>query len=66
LQEHLQREGDVDISYHLVGSSGPEHNKTFNSEVCLDGKVIGSGSGRTKKDAEQQAAKDALVNLKVL
>jgi ribonuclease-3 len=66
LQEYLQREGDVDISYHLVGSTGPEHNKTFNSEVCLEGKVIGSGSGRTKKDAEQQAAKDALVKLQVL
>ena len=66
LQEHLQREGDVEICYNLVGSTGPEHNKTFNSEVCLEGKVIGSGSGRTKKDAEQQAAKDALINLKVL
>jgi len=66
LQEYLQRDGDVEISYHLVGSTGPEHNKTFNSEVCLGGKVIGSGSGRTKKDAEQQAAKDALVKLHVL
>lgn len=66
LQEYLQREGDVDISYHLVGSTGPEHNKTFKSEVCLKGEIIGGGSGRTKKDAEQQAAKDALVKLHVL
>ena len=65
LQEYLQRDGDVEISYHLAGSTGPEHNKTFNSEVCLGGKVIGSGSGRTKKDAEQQAAKDALQKLNV-
>lgn len=66
LQEYLQRDGDVEISYHLAGSTGPEHNKTFNSEVCLEGKVIGCGSGRTKKDAEQQAARDALVKLQVL
>lgn len=65
LQEYLQRDGDVDISYHLVGSSGPEHNKIFASEVTLSGKVIGSGDGRTKKDAEQHAAKNALERMDI-
>lgn len=63
LQEYLQRGGDVDLSYQLLGSSGPEHNKVFMSEVLLDGRVIGEGSGRTKKDAEQHAAKSAIEQL---
>ncbi len=60
LQEYLQRDGDVDIAYKLVGSSGPEHSKVFSSEVLLQGEVIGKGEGRSKKDAEQHAAKNAL------
>lgn len=63
LQEYLQRDGEVSISYKLVDSSGPEHNKVFTSEVMLDKKVIGTGSGRSKKDAEQHAAKKALEGL---
>ena len=65
LQEYLQKDGDVSISYHLIGSIGPEHNKTFTTEVIVDGRSIGSGSGRTKKDSEQHAAKDALNKLHV-
>lgn len=65
LQEYLQRDGDVDISYRLVGSSGPEHNKVFATEVTLGGRVIGSGDGRTKKDAEQHAAKNALERMNI-
>lgn len=65
LQEYLQRDGDVAIAYQLIGSTGPEHNKVFASEVLLKGKVIGSGSGRTKKDAEQQAAKNALEQMHI-
>ena len=65
LQEYLQRDGDVNISYELVGSSGPEHNKIFVTEVFLRGDSIGKGSGRTKKDSEQQAAKDALNRMHV-
>ncbi len=65
LQEYLQRDGDVSISYTLIGSSGPEHNKTFVTEVLLKGEAIGQGSGRTKKDSEQQAAKDALNRMHV-
>lgn len=65
LQEYLQRDGDVDISYKLLGSTGPEHNKIFTSEVLLEGKPIGEGSGRTKKDAEQHAAQMALRQLHI-
>lgn len=65
LQEYLQRDGDVDISYKLIGSSGPEHNKVFETEVLLEGNVIGKGSGRTKKDAEQHAAKNALERMHI-
>ncbi len=65
LQEYLQRGGDVDISYQLMGSTGPEHNKVFTSEVMVEGKVIGEGSGRTKKDSEQHAAQQALEQLHV-
>lgn len=65
LQEYLQRDGEVSIGYRLVDSVGPEHNKVFTSEVLLDHKVIGIGSGRSKKDAEQHAAKKALEDLKI-
>ncbi len=65
LQEYLQRNGDVAISYRLTGSSGPEHHKIFSSEVLLNGHSIGSGSGHAKKDAEQHAAKDALEKMHV-
>ncbi len=65
LQEYLQRDGDVSIVYRLAGSTGPEHNKIFSTEVLLAGKVVGTGSGRTKKDAEQQAAKSALEELNI-
>ncbi|MCD8198902.1 MAG: ribonuclease III [Phascolarctobacterium sp.] len=63
LQEYLQRDGDADISYRIISSSGPEHNKIFTAEVMLQGRSIGKGSGRSKKDAEQHAAQDALQNL---
>lgn len=65
LQEYLQRDGDAEISYKLLGSSGPEHNKLFTSEVLLGDRVIGTGQGRTKKDSEQHAAQQALLQLHV-
>ena len=65
LQEYLQRDGEVDITYKLLGSSGPEHKKVFTSEVIFEGRVIGEGQGRSKKDAEQHAAKQALKQLHV-
>ena len=65
LQEYLQRDGEVEITYRLLGSSGPEHKKVFTSEVIFEGKVIGKGQGHSKKDAEQHAAKQALKQLHV-
>ncbi|WP_293685038.1 ribonuclease III [Phascolarctobacterium succinatutens] len=65
LQEYLQRDGEVEITYRLLGSSGPEHNKVFTSEVIFEGKVIGKGQGHSKKDSEQHAAQQALKQLHV-
>ena len=64
LQEFLQRDGAKDIAYCMVEQSGPDHDKTFPSQVCLDGSPIGEGTGRSKKASEQMAAKNALEKLK--
>lgn len=63
LQELVQRRGEVQIRYDLIGETGPDHNKTFSFSVSVDGKTIGEGSGRTKKEAEQMAARCALEKL---
>ena len=60
LQEIIQRNPEERLSYVLCSESGPDHNKSFTVEVCLNSNVIGSGTGKTKKRAEQMAAKDAL------
>lgn len=64
LQELVQKKSGQSLSYELLGESGPDHDKTFTSQVCLNGRPIGSGSGRTKKEAEQAAARAALEALK--
>lgn len=64
LQELVQRKSNQHISYELTGESGPDHNKTFTFTVSINGEVSGEGSGRTKKEAEQMAAKQALERLK--
>lgn len=63
LQELIQRKSGQTLTYHLIGQSGPDHAKTFEMEVRLNGSPIGSGKGRSKKDAEQSAAKAALAVL---
>ena len=63
LQELVQREEGHTLTYQLVGESGPDHNKTFLFEVLIDGTAAGQGSGRSKKEAEQSAAKNALKKL---
>jgi len=63
LQELVQREEGRVLSYHLAGESGPDHNKTFAFEVLINGCVVGRGSGHSKKEAEQAAARDALSNM---
>jgi ribonuclease-3 len=60
LQERVQRRSGQSLAYELVSESGPDHRKTFTMRVALNGKPIGEGSGRTKKEAEQNAAKSGL------
>ena len=63
LQEQVQQKKNQVLTYHLVGESGPDHNKQFAVEVQLNGKPIGSGIGSSKKRAEQDAARMALEAL---
>lgn len=60
LQEIIQKNPEERVSYYLVGQSGPDHDKRFEVEVRLNSNVIGRGIGRSKKNAEQLAAKEAL------
>ena len=60
LQEELQKAGPCDIVYELLHESGPAHNRSFAVQVQVEGRILGSGIGKTKKAAEQQAAKAAL------
>ena len=63
LQELVQQKKNQVLSYALVGESGPDHDKRFDVEVSLNGRVIGVGTGSSKKRAEQMAAKAALETL---
>lgn len=63
LQEELQKKGHVVIDYNLLGYEGPPHRRIFNIEICVNKKIKGRGTGFTKKEAEQNAAKVALSNL---
>ena len=60
LQELVQRQNDQVLSYELLGEEGPDHAKTFRVAALLNGREIGRGVGRTKKEAEQSAAENAL------
>lgn len=60
LQEIIQKNPEEKVEYKLVGQSGPDHNKAFKVQVRLNSNVIGMGIGRSKKEAEQMAAKEAL------
>lgn len=60
LQEIIQKNPGEKLEYVLVRESGPDHNKHFVVEVHLNSNVIGKGGGRSKKEAEQQAAREAL------
>ncbi len=64
LQEIVQKEFKSKVSYELVGESGPDHNKKFSVNVSLNDKVIGKGTDRTKRKAEQRAAYEAILFLK--
>ena len=63
LQERVQQKKDQTVTYRLVGESGPDHDKSFKVEVLLNGQVVGSGIGSSKKRAEQDSARVALEQL---
>lgn len=60
LQEIVQQNPEEVISYQLVEESGPDHDKRFVVELMLNSNVVGRGEGRSKKNAEQEAARQAL------
>jgi ribonuclease-3 len=63
LQELVQREAGQTLAYCLISEAGPDHAKTFQMEVRLNGNPIGTGVGRSKKEAEQAAAHMAVQTL---
>jgi ribonuclease-3 len=63
LQERLQGRGRSLPTYRITSETGPDHQKTFHVDVRIDGEVAATGSGRSKKDAEQEAARLALETL---
>ena len=63
LQELVQQKKNQVLTYRLVGESGPDHDKQFEVELSLNGKVVGNGSGSSKKRAEQDAARCAMAQL---
>ena len=64
LQELVQQQPGQSISYELIGESGPDHDKRFSFRVSINGVSAGEGTGRTKKEAEQMAARTALEELR--
>ncbi len=64
LQEFVQRKGEQDIRYELLASMGPDHNKIFTMVACINGVYYESGVGKSKKEAEQQAAKLTLDKIR--
>ncbi|MGI5895834.1 MAG: ribonuclease III [Oscillospiraceae bacterium] len=60
LQEIIQQNREEKVEYVLTSESGPDHNKTFEIDIHLNSNIIGTGTGKSKKQAEQNAAKEAL------
>ena len=65
LQEVLAKRGQR-VEYVTLGTDGPPHDRIFRCAALVDGEQVGAGSGRTKKDAEQEAAREALARLGVV
>ncbi len=63
LQEVLQSSSRKELKYNVVGESGPDHDKTFVTEVTIQGVTYGQGTAGSKKEAEQLAAKSALEKI---
>lgn len=66
LQELVQRDNYGQVTYEIIEERGPAHSREFVSQVLLGGEVLGIGSGRSKKEAEQHAAQQALIKLSQL
>ncbi len=64
LQEKLQKHGEVEIKYTILREIGPDHDKTFEAQVECNNKKLATGIGKSKKQAEMKAAKEALNKLK--
>jgi ribonuclease-3 len=64
LQEFVQRGGTGLIEYRVLHEKGPAHNREFISRVSLNGEELGTGTGKSKKEAEQHAAQVALAKIK--
>jgi ribonuclease-3 len=64
LQEIIQCKTGQKLAYELISVHGPDHQKSFTADVKLNGKTIGTGTGKSKKNAEQEAAKAAVDKLK--
>lgn len=63
LQEYLQKDQEASIKYEVIDEEGPPHNKTFHVRVSINGGKTGEGYGKSKKRAEQEAARSVLHNL---
>ena len=63
LQEFLQKDGEVSIHYELIKHEGPPHRRKFFTNVVIENNIMGEGCGYSKKEAEQNAAKQALMKL---
>ncbi len=66
LQEEIQKNSKEPIHYAIIGESGPDHDKMFTAAVSHDCVILGEGSGKSKKEAEQSAAMDALKKMKII
>ncbi|MCI9016071.1 MAG: ribonuclease III [Clostridia bacterium] len=65
LQEKLQENGEVEIEYKIIEETGPDHNKNFKAQVKFNGEILAIGEGKSKKAAEMEAAKHAMVKIKM-
>ncbi|MCL1903567.1 MAG: ribonuclease III [Oscillospiraceae bacterium] len=63
LQEIVQQNPENTIKYELTGEEGSAHNKLFFADVIINGRVVGSGKGKSKKESQQRAAKAALLKM---
>lgn len=66
LQEILQQTSPEPLTYLIMNETGPDHDKTFTAGILYRGEIIGKGTGHSKKEAEQQAAKNAFSQLELL